>query len=95
MEFNGVSRKKGVIIIIGFIVLVTLINYLISNQASMIISALGMIVSGAIGLKLNSYAFISREAMNVKNSKKFESFVLFMNFFLIFFGVVITYNQFF
>ena len=68
---------------------------MIAHQWRQPITAIGMIFAGAIGLKLNSYAFIKKEAMNRENSKKYDNFLLFMNAFLMFLGMTLIYQQFF
>lgn len=93
MGFKGVDKKNALIITLIFIGLAAILNFTISFKVCLIFISLGLVASGAIGLKIKSYAFISRDALNGQNNNKFESFVLFMNFFLLFFGLYTIAQQ--
>ncbi len=77
-----------------FFAIVTLMSVLVSSMVSMIITAIGMIVSGVIGLKIDSYAFIAKNDMYTR-SKRMNGLILYMNYLMIFLGIVIIYQQIF
>lgn len=95
MGFEGVSKKNAFLIVLIFFVVAAGINFLFDLKICLLFISAGLVVSGAIGLKIKSYAFINRAALNGQNNKKFENFMLYMNYFLIFFGLYTIAQQIF
>ena len=77
-----------------FFIVVTLMSILVNSMVSMIVTAVGMIVSGVIGLKIDSYAFVAKNDMYTR-SKRMNGLILYMNYLMIFLGIVIIYQQIF
>jgi len=91
--FEGVNKKVALLIVLAFFTISAGINYLVDLKTCLLFISAGLVISGAIGLKIKSYAFIKRSALNGQDNKKFENFMLYMNFFLIFFGVYTIAQQ--
>ncbi|MBI9012140.1 MAG: hypothetical protein JEZ08_07875 [Clostridiales bacterium] len=94
MEFEGVNKKSAFFIVLAFFAIAAGI-YLVDLKICLLFVSAGLVISGAIGLKIKSYAFINRAALKGQDNKKFENFVLYMNFFLIFFGLYTIAQQIF
>lgn len=95
MGFEGVNKKSAFLIVLVFFATAAAINFLFDLRTCLFFISAGLVISGVIGLKIKSYAFIKRSALNGQNNKKFENFVLYMNFFLIFFGLYTIAQQIF
>lgn len=95
MVFKGVNKINALMISLAFFGLAAIVNFTIGFKVCLIFISIGLVTAGVIGLKIKSYAFIERSALNGQNNEKFESFVLFMNFFLIFFGLYTIAQQLF
>jgi len=94
LSFKGYSIKKSLLIVVLFFIVVTLMSVLVNSMVSMIVTAVGMIVSGVIGLKIDSYAFVAKNDMYTR-SKRMNGLILYMNYLMIFLGIVIIYQQIF
>lgn len=93
MAFKGLSLKLSALIIVGFIIVVTALGTLMDVKTSIIVAAVGMMISGGIGLKIDSFAFI-KLSENMPRSKKINSLILYMNCLLVFLGIVMIFQQF-
>lgn len=93
MKFKGVDRKTALAMIVGYIVIAILIQFLFDMRISMIFVAIGMILSGAMGIRNKSYAILSQAAIS-QNGNLMNGFMLYMNYLLLFLGAVIIIQQF-
>lgn len=93
MGFKGVDKKTGMMITIVYVMVAYVISLITSLQVSMIMISLGMMAAGFLGIKNNSYAFIRADDMKT-TSNKMSGFISYMNWLLLFLGVVLMVQQF-
>lgn len=94
MKFKGFDLRTSFLITVGFFAVVTLMSVFTGPEISMVVASIGMIVAGYIGLRIDSYAFVKKNEM-VTRSKRMNGIILYLNYLLIFLGLVMIFQQIF
>lgn len=93
MNFKGVDTKTALSVIFLYVVLAIILRFIFDSTISMVFLGIGMILSGAIGVKNKSYAILHPDI--IKQTGNFmQGFMMYMNYLILFLGLFLTLNQF-